>query len=267
MKNEKTIWLSDLHFNFTDYSTFQEFVQKLKNEKPRRLLIGGDTGESEDVAFYLKTLEQNLDAEIFFVLGNHDFYGSSIPRVKKELIELTKHSNRLFYLDELPFVELTKNTALIGNSSWADGRLGNYELSDMKLGDFRYIGDFIGLTKEERLKRLNALGDMAASKLKKSLEEAVEKYNQIICLTHVPPFRESCWHKKKISNENSLPYFSCKSVGEVLKKTMQDHPDSYLTVLCGHTHSGGRVKILDNLEVITGKAKYGRPEIQKRIYI
>ena len=35
-----------------------------------------------------------------------------------------------------------------------------------------------------------------------------------------------------------------------------------MTVLCGHTHSAGIAKILPNLEVRTGAAEYGRPELQ-----
>ena len=33
-------------------------------------------------------------------------------------------------------------------------------------------------------------------------------------------------------------------------------------ILCGHTHSSRQAKILDNLEVLAGKAKYGEPAVQ-----
>ena len=35
-----------------------------------------------------------------------------------------------------------------------------------------------------------------------------------------------------------------------------------MTVLCGHTHGRGHARILPNLEVRTGGAKYGNPAIQ-----
>jgi hypothetical protein len=31
----------------------------------------------------------------------------------------------------------------------------------------------------------------------------------------------------------------------------------------GHTHGGGKALILENLQVLTGEAEYGRPEIQQ----
>ncbi|MFA6486593.1 MAG: hypothetical protein WCT40_04490 [Candidatus Magasanikbacteria bacterium] len=83
----------------------------------------------------------------------------------------------------------------------------------------------------------------------------------------MPPFRESCWHEGKISDDNYLPHFSCKSVGDMMIKIMRAKPDCQLEVLCGHTHSSGHAQILDNLSVITGKASYGKPEIQKIIFL
>jgi hypothetical protein len=53
------------------------------------------------------------------------------------------------------------------------------------------------------------------------------------------------------------------SAGEVLRDLMTQHPDRHMTVLCGHTHSAGRVQVLSNLEVLTGAAEYGQPAIQK----
>jgi len=267
MGSRKAIWLTDLHLNFLDYRSNQEFINQIRNEKPEIILIGGDTGESQNVFFHLKRLDKSLDSEIYFVLGNHDFYNGSLSEVRKEASKATKHSEKLFYLDKIPFVELTNDTALIGHSSWADGRLGNYEKSKVMLEDYLLVKDFCGLTKTNRLRQLNKLGDEAASKLQSNLEKVVGKYKNILCLTHVPPFRESCWHEESISGDYYLPHFACKAVGDVLRSTMQRNPDSNLTVLCGHTHSFGKVKILDNLEVITGGAKYGQPKIQKVIHL
>jgi Icc protein len=44
---------------------------------------------------------------------------------------------------------------------------------------------------------------------------------------------------------------------------MAAHPQSEMTVLCVHTHSSGEAQILPNLRVLTGRAEYGRPEIQR----
>ena len=82
-------------------------------------------------------------------------------------------------------------------------------------------------------------------------------------VTHVPPFREAAWYQGKTSGEEWLPYFACKVVGDVLVRTMQAYPQSKLLVLCGHTHGGGELQVLDNLKVLTGEARYGKPVIRR----
>jgi hypothetical protein len=85
----------------------------------------------------------------------------------------------------------------------------------------------------------------------------------VFFLTHVPPFREACWHRGKISDDNGLPHFSTKIVGDTLVRIMKKHPDRQLTVLCGHTHSQAEVKMLENLTVFAAQSEYGKPKIQK----
>lgn len=72
-----------------------------------------------------------------------------------------------------------------------------------------------------------------------------------------------CWHEGQISDDNSLPHFSCKAVGDVLRAVMQAYPESNLTVLGGHTHSSGVARILPNLTAFTGEAEYTKPIIQQ----
>ena len=82
-------------------------------------------------------------------------------------------------------------------------------------------------------------------------------------LTHVPPFREAAVYRGRPSDEDWAPHFSCKAMGDLLIEVMADHPTRKLTVLCGHTHGGGESKILPNLLVLTGQAKYRHPAIQR----
>ena len=49
----------------------------------------------------------------------------------------------------------------------------------------------------------------------------------------------------------------CDAEGDVVSSPVR------LLVLCGHTHSGGHVQIADNVEVLTGEARYGHPTIQR----
>jgi hypothetical protein len=53
------------------------------------------------------------------------------------------------------------------------------------------------------------------------------------------------------------------AVGDALREAASRFTDRRITVLCGHTHSPGEVKISDNLLVLTGGAEYGRPAVQR----
>ncbi len=110
---------------------------------------------------------------------------------------------------------------------------------------------------------LNSLRGQAATYFQDMLPDALEHFNHVIVLTHISSFRESCWHEEAISADDWLPHFSCKAVGDVLVKFMEGSPDKQMTVFCGHIHSSGKCKVLPNLEVKTGAAKYGSPMIQK----
>lgn len=99
------------------------------------------------------------------------------------------------------------------------------------------------------------------------LPTALSKFQSIIVATHVPPFREACWHRGKTSDDDWLPFFACKAVGDVLNAAMLQHPDKTMLVLCGHTHSPGEASILPNLTVYTGAAEYQKPIIQRVLLV
>jgi len=109
---------------------------------------------------------------------------------------------------------------------------------------------------------MKKLADHAANHFIKVLPQALKDHQRVIVLTHVPPFKEATWHQGKISEDDWLPFFSCKVVGDVLKDVMEQHPSGEMTVYCGHCHSSGQCQVLPNLKVITGGAEYGLPKIQ-----
>jgi hypothetical protein len=81
----------------------------------------------------------------------------------------------------------------------------------------------------------------------------------------VPPLRDACWHEGQISNDEWLPHFTCKAMGDVILEIMRATPQRKLTVYCGHTHSSGICQPLPNVTVHTGIAKYGMPTVQEII--
>jgi Icc protein len=210
----------------------------------------------------LAEMECALRVPIYFVLGNHDFYGSSIAAVREMVSRETAASRCLRWLSQSDVVPLTETCALVGHDSWADGRLGDFFSSDVLLNDYVLIQDFHHLGKNELYAKLNALGDEAAEFLEGQASKALSSYRHVIVLTHVPPFRDACWHEGQISHDDYLPHFACSVVGDRLIQLMRKHPEHSLTVLCGHTHSAGIARVLPNLVVHTGNAEYGNPILQ-----
>ena len=137
--------------------------------------------------------------------------------------------------------------------------------SNVALNDYRLIEELSGLPGFARLAKLNALGDEAASYLETQARLALTTHKHVLVLTHVPPFRAACWHEGRISDDNFLPHFACRVVGERLMAVMREHPAQRMDVLCGHTHGEGFVQVLDNLSVTTGGAEYGSPKLQRVI--
>jgi Icc protein len=256
-------WLTDIHLNFVPPKGRADLYARLRAENFDALLLGGDIGEADSVTQFLDEIADALRLPIYFVLGNHDFYRGSIASVREAVARQSAASRWLHWLPACGVVPLTATSALVGHDSWADGRLGDFFASDVLLNDYVLIAELRAPAKSARYAKLNALGDEAAEFLDRKVHEAVTAYRNLVVLTHVPPFREACWHEGRISNAHYLPHFACRAVGERLAAIMRDHPDCQMTVLCGHTHSPGVARILDNLEVRTGHADYGRPSLQQ----
>ncbi|MFT3765568.1 MAG: metallophosphoesterase [Minicystis sp.] len=255
-------WATDVHLNFLSASGLDAFREALARQEADAVVITGDIAEAPSVEPLLSVLAAELKTPIYFVLGNHDYYRSSIPRVREVVREMSRRSSWLSWLPAAGVVELTRDVALVGTDGWADGRYGDFMRSPVMLNDYLLIAELSGLSKETRLDKLHALGDAEAATLRGPLDEALRKYRRVIVATHVPPFKESCWHEGRISNDDWLPHFSCKATGDVLREAAKAHPDKKIRVLCGHTHGAGQAEILPNLKVMTGAAEYGEPRVQ-----
>ena len=265
---KRIAWTTDLHLDFLDSaSQITAFCRSLVETKPDGVLIGGDTAIATTLENSLRVLERELRCPIYFVLGNHDFYKSSMAAVHSTAIRLSNHSRWLRWLSHAGVIELTPSTGLVGHDGWADGRLGNSIRSDVTLSDYFLIQDLSDLPKAALFAKLNALGEQAARALKPPLLSAVTRFPHVLLLTHVPPFKEACWYEGHISDDEFLPHFTCGAIGDLLRQVMPHYPECQLTVLCGHTHGQGQVTILPNLVVKTGGAEYGRPRLNELIVV
>ena len=263
----KLAWLTDVHLDFVGPDEVARLGRRIAAERPAATLLGGDISVASRLEEHLAALAAAVPSPLYFVLGNHDFYGGGIETVRAAVAALCRRTPRLHWLVESGVVALSDATALVGHDSWADGRLGDYARSQVLLNDYLYIRDFVGLDRARRLDKLNALGDEAAAHFARLLPQAFERCASVVLLTHVPPFEGACWHEGRISGPDYLPHFACGAVGDVLVEVMRARPDRQLTVLCGHTHGAGEARILPNLFVRTGGAEYGRPRLQEALEV
>ncbi len=261
----KLAWATDIHLDHASEAARRRFCEAVQ-EQADALVVTGDIAESHILGSALTALATWTERRVYFVLGNHDFYRGSVAGTRRQVGYVV--SENLVYLSQAGVVELTPSTALVGHDGWADGRLGDLDGSDVILNDFllidelRHWRDTHTLDKPALRRALEILGDEAAGYLKGVLATAAKQYPKVIVATHVPPFREAAWYQGRPSADDYLPFFACKAVGDVLLDAAQSHPKCQILVLCGHTHSGGEIQVVENLRVVTGAAEYGNPRIE-----
>jgi Icc protein len=258
----RAAWCNDIHLDFLGADAVDAFLRTIDAQSPDAVLIGGDISTATQIEAHLHRMEALIEAPIFFVLGNHDFYRGSVNGVRRQVGRICREGRKLHWLNETGVYALSEETALVGHDGWADAREGNYLTSPLALNDFFLIDELIGLTRKDLVEVLRKLGDESARHFRAVLPEALASHRKVVLLTHVPPFREATWYEGEISNDDWLPFFCNHAAGVALKDIMSRHTGHELTVLCGHTHGEGDVRVLPNLRVRTGGARYGSPFVR-----
>ncbi len=255
--SKRVAWFTDIHLDFLSSANLERFYLNLRSLEVDLILLGGDIGEAHNVTDFLLQISHYVQQPIYFVLGNHDFYGSSIQAVRDDIQTLVNESPNLHYLSisETP-IELTPSLALIGHDGWADLQYGDFKNSSVWMRDYDEIDDFKGLKKAGLLPVMQRLGQEAGRHIQNQLTQAIDYYEKVLILTHLPPYEEACWHEGKISDNEWLPHFTCKAIGDAIRDTLVKYPAKSARVLCGHTHGSGQGRILPNLVVLTKDAEY-----------
>lgn len=264
----RATWMTDLHLSFLKPPALDRFLKSVKEHCPDVLLVTGDTGEAENVLRHLEALQDATGAATYYVLGNHDFYGSDIEHVRDAARDRTLAGSFPKWLPALDPVRLNDHVVLVGVDGWGDANCGDPEGFKVKLNDWRFIQELravYNLGSYTRLETLRVLGRQEAAKLKESLAK-VGECEKLIVLTHVPPFPEAAVYNGKMSDRDWLPWFTCVEVGKVLAEYAAS-TSAEILVLCGHTHGIGVFQQNFNLEVRTGGwpigvKDYGNPIVQ-----
>lgn len=266
----KLIWTSDIHLNFLGLDDRISFYDELRETEGDKILITGDIAEAPSIAPILANMADRTGKKIYFVAGNHDYYGSSIKRSRA----IFKNLLSAHYLPKSYGVKLNRTTVLVGQDGWGDGRNGDFEGSQENRGFNRgfTMADWFHIEElqkaylkepEDLLKALQRIADKDAERLTKSVLRALKDPNvkRIILATHVPPFAEACLHAGRKSTEHGLAFFSSQILGVSLLPIIEAHPEVDFLWLCGHTHSNVTIQKRDNFVVRVAHSEYYHPQI------
>jgi 3',5'-cyclic AMP phosphodiesterase CpdA len=254
-------WLSDIHLQMLSTRARQAFYARLNDNRVEAWLVSGDIADASSLTVLLREFQAGVDAPIWFVLGNHDYYRGTIDGVANVVREFVSENDGFIWLTDCGPIEVGPSTAVVGDDGWGDARLGNANNTKVELNDFHLIDDLVGLGRPELIQKLQDMGDMAARRLYPKLQAAASSCRQVVVVTHVPPFRGAAWHEGAISSDDWLPWFTCRAVGDVIQRCAEDKPRTEFLVLCGHTHGSGVHRRYDNVVVHTAAATYGQPDM------
>lgn len=257
------LWTSDCHLDHASPDARAAFRARLVGHAATPLLLTGDSSIAETLVSDLEFLADAVHGPLYFVLGNHDHYGSSIAAVRDAVLELGGRRPGVHWLPPAGPVLLDETTALVGVDGWADGRAGDPLTTPLVLNDDRLIAEIAAQTgRPAKLAVKRALADADAARLKVLLERAVAaSATTILIATHVPPFVEALPRTGRLSHPHWQPLLVCAATGQVIRQFAGDHPDRNFMILCGHTHAATDVTVMPNLQCRVMGARYGEPRL------
>src|SRR5690606_33132446 len=136
-------WCTDVHLDHIEDQDVISFAERINKLSVDGVVLTGDISIAGRLVLHLSLLERVLQVPVYFVLGNHDYWGGEIAAVRKQMRELSNLSGFLRYLPTSPYTVLTPNTAIVGHDGWYDALYGDYENSRFIMRDWHAISDFV----------------------------------------------------------------------------------------------------------------------------
>lgn len=273
---KQILWGTDLHYNFLEddeiasFHTSQrqhlaassELADGTEIETPF-IVLSGDISEGHTLIDHLKTLRKQMDIPIYFVCGNHDYWGTSFALLRPQLIALTEESD-IKWLGAVEYAKLTSRHALVGHDGWYDAVLGDWKSSRFMMNDWRRIAEFAWSSGGTLVSKFRELALESARHVTKGAQKAIEDgFKHIIITTHIPPFEETAIYRGRPSEPDALPWYTSGIMGDHIMQLAFENPDVEFTVLCGHTHEAITRNIWKNLIVHVGGAEYSHPRFRE----
>lgn len=229
--------LSDLHIEFSDL-TIPDVASDL-------IILPGDVHIGTKGLDWIK--HNFKDKEIVYVLGNHEYYYSLIPKLCNDLIKKTKGSNiHILENEEL----IIGDVVFLGCTLWTNFELYGdaYSAADHAknwMNDYRIVRimpDYKTLCPGDTINFYNKSFNWLDKKIKKY------KDKKIVVITHSAPSIKSCLIKYK---EDLLTAAFASDLEEFIKNS------NINTWIHGHTHNSANYMI-GNTRVICNPRGYNR---------
>ena len=256
----RILWLSDLHLDKTTANQRRRLFDQIAGTQSDCIVITGDISTSRQLAEHLALLAAaSSPRPVYFVTGNHDYYGSSFAEVDAAINDLCAKVGNLHYLNGRQIIPLNRDTCLIGHHGWPDARAGFGDRSWLRSPDHRAIQDFRKLTRNQFLLRMQELGRETAASIRQILPLALTCYRHAVLLTHAPPFAQAVRYNGSPCGPLHLPHYANVSAGLAIRGIARAFPRRRITILAGHSHSSSVTHIGPNICMRVAQARTGRP--------
>lgn len=251
------VWYTDTHL--LPWNRYK-MLNSILDAKPDAVFLTGDVSHTGYTFISdLEFLAKRIGRPLYFVPGNHDYFGSSIPIVNSKIRELCTKYKDLVWMDEANTITLKDgedSIACIGHTGWYDSKEGNRDYIKYTF-DWRFIKDFRDIKSwEERFAAFEKMSADSTRILVEKLERALETHKRVFLLTHFPPFASATRCNSLFSEKFWASYNTNKTLGNALERVMEKHKKRNLTVFCGHSHSETTVFISRNIECKVGRGNY-----------
>ena len=272
----KIAWASDVHLDFLDREGGEElivdrFARPLSTTDVDAVVISGDISLSESIVSHIRLLDDVLQRPVYFVLGNHDFYGGNFLDVTDSVAAACSDRPNLNFLTratEASFV--APGVSIIGHDGWYDGYIGNPFTGGILMSDWVKIEDYareghvlqmgngVNLSIPGILSLSRKRAFAAAEHVEALAVDAASGSDTVIIVTHVPPFVEAHAIGPK-SSPPAIPWYTSRLMGDAILSVAQRYPKTRFEILCGHTHTECHARIAHNVACHVFPADYGNP--------
>lgn len=197
------------------------------------LLLCGDIGKPHTKIFnvFLEHCSIKFD-RVFFVCGNHEYYGHSMDNVEKEIERIKEHYPNVYFMNNtvLEFDDFI----IAGTTLWSNIPPSIYDEIARVINDYRYIYKAKGTP--IRPVDTVRLHHQHVQFLRETLEIAAEKEEKpLVFMTHHAPLF-NCVKPEYMTNKN---YAFCSDLHELFKPPLK-------LWAFGHTHCPFQMDLDDN---------------------